>query len=107
MKHPRLIIGVLFGALLLAACGTGEVEAVAGTSPSQTETTTTSPPPSTSSSVEPATSTVPETTVQETTVPEPSDRPIAPDFTLELGTGGTFTLSEGEKPVYLVFWAEW
>jgi hypothetical protein len=31
----------------------------------------------------------------------------APDFTLELGEDGTFTLSEGAKPVYLVFWAEW
>ncbi|HEU4894444.1 MAG TPA: TlpA family protein disulfide reductase, partial [Acidimicrobiia bacterium] len=36
-----------------------------------------------------------------------SDRPLAPDFTLELGDGGSYTLSEGEKPVYLVFWAEW
>jgi len=36
-----------------------------------------------------------------------SDRPLAPDFTLELGDGSSFTLSEGEKPVYLVFWAEW
>lgn len=36
-----------------------------------------------------------------------SDRPLAPDFTLELGDGGSYTLSEGAKPVYLVFWAEW
>ena len=36
-----------------------------------------------------------------------SDRPAAPDFTLELGEGGSFTLSQGEKPVYLIFWAEW
>ena len=36
-----------------------------------------------------------------------SGRPVAPDFTLDLGTGGTYTLYEGEKPVYLVFWAEW
>lgn len=34
-------------------------------------------------------------------------RPLAPDFTLELGDGGEYTLSEGERPVYLVFWAEW
>jgi hypothetical protein len=32
---------------------------------------------------------------------------VAPDFTLDLGDGGSFTLSQGAKPVYLVFWAEW
>lgn len=31
----------------------------------------------------------------------------APDFTLGLGDGGTFVLSEEVRPVYLVFWAEW
>ena len=35
------------------------------------------------------------------------NREPAPDFTLELGEGGSYTLSEGAKPVYLVFWAEW
>lgn len=35
------------------------------------------------------------------------DRQIAPDFTLKLGDGGQYTLSDGAKPVYLVFWAEW
>ncbi len=39
----------------------------------------------------------------ETTVPSNS----APDFTLALGTGDTFTLSEENRPVYLLFWAEW
>ncbi|MCZ6456200.1 MAG: hypothetical protein O6650_03020 [Actinobacteria bacterium] len=36
-----------------------------------------------------------------------SGRPVAPDFTLVLGEGGQYTLSEGTKPVYLIFWAEW
>jgi hypothetical protein len=31
----------------------------------------------------------------------------APDFTLALGAGGTFRLSEEKNPVYLLFWAEW
>lgn len=31
----------------------------------------------------------------------------APDFSLELGDGGTFTLSEETRPVFMVFWAEW
>jgi hypothetical protein len=36
-----------------------------------------------------------------------SEAPTAPDFTLELGAGGTFTLSQETRPVFLVFWAEW
>ena len=38
-----------------------------------------------------------------------SDRVGTPaaDFTLELGSGGTFVLSEQTKPVLAVFWAEW
>ena len=31
----------------------------------------------------------------------------AADFTLELGTGGTFALSEQTMPVLVIFWAEW
>ena len=31
----------------------------------------------------------------------------APDFTLELADGGRYSLYEGDKPVYLIFWAEW
>jgi cytochrome oxidase Cu insertion factor (SCO1/SenC/PrrC family) len=33
--------------------------------------------------------------------------PAAPDFALELADGSVFTLSAAQKPVYLVFWAEW
>lgn len=36
-----------------------------------------------------------------------ADRTAAPDFTLELGTGGQYTLSESANPVYMVFWADW
>ena len=50
------------------------------------------------------TTTVPVSAGPETTS---SGRPVAPDFTLELNDGGAYTLSDGEKPVYLVFWAEW
>lgn len=43
---------------------------------------------------------------------EPSGEPAvaaeaAPDFSLDLGEGGTFTLSEETRPVFMVFWAEW
>ena len=39
--------------------------------------------------------------------PSGVDGPAAPDFSLVLSDGSTFTLSEGSKPVYMVFWAEW
>jgi hypothetical protein len=35
------------------------------------------------------------------------DGPSAPDFELLLNDGSTFRLSDEEKPVYMVFWAEW
>jgi peroxiredoxin len=46
------------------------------------------------------------TTSTTTSIPD-HDRDLAPDFTLILADGETFTLSEGTRPVYLVFWAEW
>jgi len=42
-----------------------------------------------------------------TTQQAPDDVTPAPDFSLELGDGGTFTLSEEARPVFMVFWAEW
>ncbi len=80
-------------------------------SPTESETTSTADPssPTTTESSPDPTETPDDTTT--TSQPEAtgttSDRPLAPDFTLELGDGGTYTLSEGERPVYLVFWAEW
>ncbi len=35
------------------------------------------------------------------------EQPTAPDFTLALGEGGTFTLADETRPVYMIFWAEW
>lgn len=53
-------------------------------------------------------------TPTETTVPSTSETttateaPVpAPDFTLALADGSSFTLSEEAKPVFMVFWAEW
>ena len=76
-------------ALCLAACG----------EPATSAGVTTSLPPSTegySSS---------STTSSSSTVTEAGES--APDFTLALGGGGTFVLSEEARPIYLVFWAEW
>lgn len=36
-----------------------------------------------------------------------SDGPAPIDFALDLADGTPFTLSGEQKPVYLVFWAEW
>ncbi|MFV1999196.1 MAG: hypothetical protein ACC654_02415 [Acidimicrobiia bacterium] len=33
--------------------------------------------------------------------------PIAPDFTMALASGESFTLSGEQKPIYMIFWAEW
>ncbi len=68
-------------------------------------TTTAAPttqPPTTTGAI-----TTTSTAAPTTTTTEAHDRPGAPDFTLELGNGGTFTLSAEPRPVYLVFWAEW
>jgi len=100
MRRASLLIVLL--ALVAAACSSG-VEDAPFTSDSGSVTTspvTTSPvttsPVTTSAAGEAAPSTV-----------APVDGPLAPDFTIALGDGGEFTLSAEQKPVYLVFWAEW
>jgi thiol-disulfide isomerase/thioredoxin len=56
---------------------------------------------------------IPTTTIITTTTTEAAQtsttpqRELAPDFTLALGEGGSYRLSEAGRPVYLVFWAEW
>ncbi len=85
--------------LTLAACAAERPSAEPGSEPTQAtggQTTDAGQEPtgSTESQQPPSTSTT-------------SDRPIAPDFTLSLGGGGSYTLSEGTKPVYMIFWAEW
>ena len=51
------------------------------------------------------------TTPASTTLPAPTtsqpEREAAPDFTLQLGNGSTFTLSAEPRPIFMVFWAEW
>ena len=83
--------------LLVTACTAPATDAMEPTTPDPvTSTTLTSDGSETG-----ATSEV------DTTTTTSSGRPVAPDFTLELGSGGEYTLSEGSKPVYMVFWAEW
>ncbi|MBK5268906.1 MAG: hypothetical protein JJE47_15920 [Acidimicrobiia bacterium] len=99
---------VVFG-LVLGACGT-DVSVGLGT-------TATSIPgaagaPTTSAVTRPITETT--SGVTGDTAVSPAERapsgvegPVAPDFSLVLADGSTFTLSEGSRPVYMVFWAEW
>jgi hypothetical protein len=86
------------------------VVAVSACSSAATETSTSSSTATTVAEGAATTTTAVATTVttaEAGTTETTSDRPVAPDFTLQLGDGGTYTLSEGSKPVYLVFWAEW
>jgi hypothetical protein len=89
--------------MALAACateGAGSTTNGGQVTSTQQEVTTSEATDTTSESR--ATTTLPAETSGTT-----SDRPLAPDFTLELAGGDSYTLSEGAKPVYLVFWAEW
>ena len=86
----RLIVPIAALGLLVAACG-GD-----GAAPSSSSTTTT---------VTQATGDA------DPSAPGPADGrpdgPVAPDFALALGEGGSFVLSDEQKPVYMIFWAEW
>jgi len=89
-----LIIAV---AIVGAGCAPGASDQVDSTSGATIATSTS----------QPVTTGTTDTSLPPEEAPVGSGRPEAPDFTLELGDGGTYTLSEGERPVYLVFWAEW
>ena len=91
-----LAISCVF-AFVVAGCAGGSDTTGSTVDP----TTTTESGGSTSTAAAETTTTGAEDTV--TT----SGRELAPDFTLELGDGGSYTLSDGARPVYLVFWAEW
>lgn len=110
MRRSLVLIAAI--AVATVSCASG---ADTSTSAAEQTSTTVAVPAAggestTSSSGESSTST---TTVppSDTEAPPAESPPIdgqpAPDFTLALGDGGEFTLSAEQKPVYLVFWAEW
>ncbi|HZD23393.1 MAG TPA: hypothetical protein VE569_08345 [Acidimicrobiia bacterium] len=92
----RRLLAVCLLALVTQACGSGTDTTLSTTAGA------TDPQGTTRTTVDTSQSTTTSDTTEDTT-----PRPLAPDFTLELGEGASFTLSEGTKPVYLVFWAEW
>ena len=106
----KLVVPIAF-ALILAACG-GDAEPAASPAPtSQTDTAdsaaTTNPETTSTGAGEqsPTETAAPDSTTEAS---GPSyDGPAAPDFELALSDGSTFRLSDEQKPVYMVFWAEW
>lgn len=84
MRWP---LGLIIFALAAASCGGNAIE----------PTSTASTPASTTTIVQ----------TETTTTTAEAVGPAAPGFDLELADGSTFTLSAAEKPVYMVFWAEW
>lgn len=102
----RLLI-VLTLALFAAACGISSDTANDGSragAPEQTGVTT-----SEQIDVGPVTTAAATGEATTSSVPEQStiDGPPAPDFDLALSNGSIFTLAAAQKPVYMVFWAEW
>lgn len=101
------VVPVLALALIVGACGdattspTGSAEvAVTTTIPAAEGGAGTTTAPAATTAPAPATA------APMTTAPVPGG-PVAPDFTLALGTGGQFSLRAETRPVFLVFWAEW
>ena len=114
------LAGMMSFLLLAASCGGGSdgseapeaapvVTAVPETTAAATTVATTSPAsePETTAAAPEATAAAGTTAPPETTTQAEPLGPPAPDFTLELAAGGTFTLSEESKPVLMIFWAEW
>ena len=97
--------------VVAAACGGVASDTTETPNGSGADEPTTSQPDTTTTageSEDPGTTDPPDTTQAEDEADSPTaDLPAAPDFTLELGTGGEYTLSSTDNPVYLVFWAEW
>ncbi len=94
------MLSIVALAMVAAACAGGAADEPGGAEPSV--------PSTTSTAVAPGASTAPSTSSTSTQPAAPApDGPSAPDFSLALADGGTFVLSQEQKPVYLIFWAEW
>ena len=104
----RTILCIAAFAVVAASCASGTDTATSApeTSSSTAAAQTGADELTTSTTVEGTTTMPPDTEATPSTA-APIDGPPAPDFTLALGDGGEFTLSAEQKPVYLVFWAEW
>lgn len=115
MRSHRTAALIAGFALVVAACGGGDADVAA---PAESpEPVDNSQPAESAPAAEPQAtepSTVPSEEMaddaaaagDERPAPDP-DRMVAPDFTLALGDGSAFVLSDETRPVFMVFWAEW
>lgn len=106
----KLFLVAVF-ALVLAACGGNAEPAPSATASAPTEATD-STPPSTAEATSPEAGEEPPAATaapdESTEASGPSfDGPPAAAFELALSDGSVFRLSDEQKPVYMVFWAEW
>lgn len=100
----RRLTFVLAVALVAAACG-GADGSPAASSPSEPQTTVVASGAGNDAGT--TTIAVDSTSDPGTTAAASPEGPDAPDFSLALSDGGEFVLSAEQKPVYMVFWAEW
>ncbi|MCL1592834.1 MAG: hypothetical protein M3132_00600 [Actinomycetia bacterium] len=101
MKRLSLFAAVMIFATACASAApsetTNDSQATTAQTDSATEAPNTSDPAETpDASGEPQSSTA-----------QTAEGPVAPDFTMPLADGGSFTLYDEQKPVYMIFWAEW
>lgn len=108
-------LALMLAAVTVAAACSASVETPDSTSPPADSSATadsSQPPVDSEQTTVPSGTASPDTTVREgaSLVPSPTipaDAPPAPDFTLALADGESFTLAEQAMPVYMIFWADW
>ena len=102
----RIGLPLLVFALGAASCSGTEAssDTIVSTTATEGQVTTSTMEAETNGS---ETSTTAAATATTAATPPTVDGPPAPDFTLALADGTDFVLSEEQKPVYMVFWAEW
>lgn len=106
IQRSALAIAVV---LTLTACASdgGTPETASTNSPATTEATTTSQASSSTTGDSGGGEDTTTSTVEAADPPPQVEGPAAPDFVFALADGSSFSLSGEQKPVYLVFWAEW
>lgn len=109
MRKPLLVSIAL--ALVVAACGgdgdTGITAATTAPTTMAATATTEAPIGGTTATDAPSGGAADDPSTTASTAASGPEGDPAPDFTLGLADGSSFTLSAEQKPVYMIFWAEW